>query len=250
MNIRSKIKGAAFAAPFLGLLLWLWSGLVMAAAVDVNPVRLDLYQAGVSAELHIRNEDTMPVSMDIVAMFWSQNDLGENQLAETDQILAVPPIFTIKPGGQQIVRVAFLGNPDPEAEQTFRLLITELAPVAGSQDTAVTMRLQVSLPVFVTLPGLEAEPSIELLSAEKTEHGTHVSLLNAGNAHVKLKSVEVTGSAGTLPGENKTPVGQARYLLPGARVEFLVPGDPGVLQRVNITSERGRGWEHAVANPE
>jgi len=222
----------------------------MAAAVDVNPVRLDLHHAGVSAELRIRNEDTIPVSMDVIAMLWSQNDLGENQLAETDQILAVPPIFTIEPGSQQIVRVAFLGNPDPEAEHTFRLLITELAPPAGPQGTAVTMRLQVSLPVFVTAPGLDAQPEIELVSVDQTEEGTYVSLHNAGNAHVKLKSVEVTGGAGTLPEKDQTPVAQARYLLPGATVEFLVPGDPGVLKHVNITSEKGRGWEHAVANPE
>jgi fimbrial chaperone protein len=222
----------------------------MAAAVDVNPVRLDLHRVGVSAELRIRNEDTTPVSMDVVAMLWSQNDLGENQLAETDQILAVPPIFTIEPGSQQIVRVAFLGNPDPDAEQTFRLLITELAPPAGPQGTAVTMRLQVSLPVFVMAPGLDAQPNIELVSADKTEQGTYVSLHNAGNAHVKLTSVEVTGAAGTMPEKDKTPVGQARYLLPGSTVEFLVPGDPGALQRVNIISDRGRGWEHAVAKPE
>lgn len=222
----------------------------MAAAVDVNPVRLDLHQSGVSAELRIRNEDTMPVSMDVVAMLWSQNDLGENQLEETDQILAVPPIFTIEPGSQQIVRVAFLGNPDPEKEHTFRLLITELAPPAGPQGNAVTMRIQVSLPVFVTTPGLNAQPDIQLLSVDKMDQGTYVTLHNAGNAHVKLKSVEVTGAAGTMPEKDETPVGQALYLLPGSQVELMVPGDPGALQRVNITSDRGRGWEHAVANPE
>jgi len=250
MRSRGKHKGAAYAAPLLGLLMAFWDVCAVAAAVDVNPVRLEIRRAGESTELHIRNEDSIPVSMDVTAMRWSQSVDGEDRLAETDEILAVPPIFTIEPGGQQIVRVAFLGAIDTDREQTFRLLVTELAPPAGPQGAAVSMRLQISLPIFVAAPGQTIGPKIQLAATRQSESGTFVTLHNAGRSHVKLKSVSVVGSEGTLPAEGQPAVGLARYLLPGTTMEFFIPGDAGALQRVLVVPDQGKGWEHAVATPE
>ena len=246
MNVRRDLKGAALAAPCLILLLC--AGLAQAASVDINPVRLELTQAGVSAELRIRNGDSAPVSMDVVAMQWDQGELGEDQLTPSSEILAVPPIFTVAPGGEQVVRVAMLGKPDPESERTFRLLITELAPPEGPRGSGVTMRLQVSLPVFVEPPGNSVTPEIRLESVEKTEQGSYVRLANTGKAHVKLRSVTISGDAGTFPQEGEKAVGQARYILPGATVGFLIPGDVGVAERVDITSDRDGSWGHAVVS--
>lgn len=246
MISRRQAKGAAFAAPCLFLALLLNGGLALAAAVDVNPVRLDLVRTGVSAELRIRNEDSIPVSMDVIAMQWTQGDLGEDRLANTDEILAVPPIFTVQPGAEQVVRVAMLGSTDPETERAFRLLITELDPPEGPQGSGVTMRLQVSMPVFVAPQAGVSAPVIEVVSVQRTEQGSYVSLCNDGNGHVKLSSVTITGSAGTFPAEGHKPVGQARYILPGATVGFMIPGEVGVLERVDIFSDRDGSWGHDV----
>ncbi len=250
MVLRRQPRGAAFAAPCLFLALLLCSGFANAAAVDVNPVRLDLTRTGVSAELRIRNEDSTPVSMDVVAMEWTQSDLGEDRLVPSDEILAVPPIFTVQPGAEQIVRVAMLGKANLEAERTFRLLITELAPPEGPQVPGVTMRLQISMPVFVAPQAGSAAPDVQVQSVERTEQGSYVSLRNDGNGHVKLRSVSITGSAGTFPAEGQKPVGQARYILPGATVGFMIPGKVGVPERVDITSDRDGSWGHDVVYSE
>ena len=242
--------GAAFAAPCFSLALLLCCGSASAAAVDVNPVRLDLGRTGVSAELRIRNEDSLPVSMDVVAMQWTQSGLGEDRLEVTNEILAVPPIFTVQPGGEQVVRVAMLGATNPEEEQTFRLLITELAPPEGPEGSGVTMRLQISMPVFVAQDGVSMAAELELASVEESEQGSYVSLRNTGSAHVKLKSVTLTGSEGTFPGKGQKPAGQARYILPGATVGILIPGKVGVPESVEITSDRDRSWDHVVVNSE
>jgi fimbrial chaperone protein len=234
----------------MAFLAFLWGMPAFSAAVDVNPVRVDLHRSGVAEELRLRNRGEGPISMEIATMEWSQADNGEDQLVETPEILAVPPIFTIPAGGEQIVRVALLGVADPDKEGTYRLLINELAPAESSVMAGISMRLQLSLPVFVTPPGLVLVPDLELLSARGTERGTRVTLRNAGSVHLKLKSVEVTGSAGTFPEPEARPVGAARYILPGASIELLVPGDAGTLRSVNVTPDGGRGWEYAVANPE
>ena len=246
MGFRWQSRGAAFAAPCLFLGLLLNSSLADAAAVDVNPVRLDLARTGVSAELRIRNEDSSPVSMDVVAMQWTQTEQGEDRLVNSDEILAVPPIFTVQPGAEQVVRVAMLGAADPEKERTFRLLITELAPPEGSQGSGVTMRLQVSMPVFVAPQEGPVAPRIEVESVQRTDQGSYVSLRNDGNGHAKLKSVTITGSEGTLPAQGQKPVGQARYILPGATVGFMIPGEVGSLERVDIISDRDGSWGHDV----
>jgi len=251
MAVGHKNKGAALAAPFLGTLLLCWQGLALAAAIDVNPVRLDLAGAGESRELRIRNEDLKPVSVEVTAWAWSQDSEGGDRLDQTEDILAVPPIFTIEPGAQQIVRVAFLGDITPGKEMSYRLLATELAPPAGPQGPAVSMRLQISLPVFVTAPGDSPRADISLLSTRQTPLGTEVILSNTGTAHTKLRSVQVTGSdGGTMPGPGQPRVGQARYLLPGSTGRFVIPGNPGTPLRVRISPESGEGWEHAVARSE
>jgi fimbrial chaperone protein len=250
MVFRRQSRGAAFAAPCLFLALLLSSGFANAAAVDVNPVRVDLTRTGVSAELRIRNEDSTPVSMDVVAMQWTQSDLGEDRLVASDEILAVPPIFTVQPGEEQIVRVAMLGKTNPDAERTFRLLITELAPPEGTQGSGVTMRMQISMPVFVAPQAGSAAPDIQVQSVAKTDQGSYVSLRNDGNGHVKLQSVTITGSAGTFPGQGQKPAGQARYILPGATVGIMIPGEVGVPQRVEITSDRDGSWGHDVVYSE
>ncbi|MCJ7555429.1 MAG: fimbria/pilus periplasmic chaperone, partial [Gammaproteobacteria bacterium] len=221
-----------------------------AAAIDVTPVRIDLRRAGESAELRVSNKDRQPVSVEVVARKLDQDTEGRDILKDTDEILAVPPIFTIAPGGQQIVRIAFLGQPDPAKEGSYRLLVTELDPPAGNQGAAVTMRLQINMPVFVAPASQKASPDIQLVSTRMSEQGTYITLRNAGSAHVKLKSVELIGNTGVMPAEGEPVVGQARYLLPGTTLELLVPGNSGVAERVKITSDRGRGWEYAVAQPE
>jgi len=250
MKSDQRIKGAALAAPFLALIIMLTAGAACAAAIDVNPVRIDLRRAGESAELRVSNKDSQPVSVEVVARKWDQDAQGKDILKDTDEVLAVPPIFTIAPGGRQIVRIAFLGQADPIKEVSYRLLITELNPPAENQGAAVTMRLQINMPVFVAPVSQKASPDIQLVSTRKSEQGTYVALRNTGSGHVKLKSVELTGSEAALPAKGEPVVGQARYLLPGTTLELLVPGNPGLPKLVKITSDRGRGWEHAVAQPE
>jgi fimbrial chaperone protein len=251
MDLSRRKRGAAFAAPFLATLLLLWGTSALAAAMGIDPVRLELGRVGEAAELRIRNNDDYPVSVDLVAKLWTQTPDGQELLGDTDEILALPPIFTIAPGSEQIVRVAFLGQMDPDRERTFRLLITELdSPAIEKRPSTVSMRLQISLPVFVMVPGQGSGPNIQLVSARKSDDGTFVSLRNAGNAHVKLQGIEIHGSEGRFPGEGQPAVGQATYMLPGSTVDFFIPGDAGELQRVIITPDRGKGWEHAVAAPE
>ena len=83
---------------------------------------------------------------------WSQ-DGGADELVETQELLAVPPLVTIPPGERQIVRIGHLATPSPDLEKSFRVIVTELPPNAGGgSGSALSMRLRLSIPVFVA-PG-------------------------------------------------------------------------------------------------
>ncbi|NNC66064.1 MAG: fimbria/pilus periplasmic chaperone, partial [Gammaproteobacteria bacterium] len=82
-----------------------------AASLDVNPVRVDIVAPTEPVELRVTNTGTDDLSIQIDTRAWTQTADGANDLNYTDLLLAVPPLFTVTPGKQQIVRIGYLGAP-------------------------------------------------------------------------------------------------------------------------------------------
>ncbi len=237
------LRRAAHAA----LLFLLCVGAAHSASVQVVPVRVEISAQRTAGELRIINSGDKPVSMQVDPREWSQNVDGVDQLAPTEELLAVPPLFTIPPGRDQIVRLGLLGQPSPTHEKTFRLLVTELAPASGEREaSAVRIRLQLSIPVFVAPSESEAIPELVVEDTRIGADGVIVTLRNTGNTHVKLKQLSVAASGGDMPDDGRS--GKGRYLLPGTSAEIFVPGQlTGALRSVRIETEDGWSREHAVA---
>ena len=216
-------------------------------SVDINPVRIDLAGQGQPAELRLTNNGDTELALQVDVMQWRQDDAGSDRLVETDQLLAVPPLFTIPPGEQQIVRIGYLGLPNPDLEQSFRLLVTELAEPSGDEQRAssLAMRMRFSIPAFVAPTVAPAEPEIVMQSVEADENGTRISISNAGNAHARLKDLEVRRPGGWDPLPDSISI---RYLLPGATAIIELPPDE-VFSAVRIGSTDGRDWEYVVRSP-
>ena len=234
-------RGAAVAAPLI-----LCSTLACAASLDVSPVRIDLPASSRSAELRLTNTGAEELSVQIDVREWSQDFNGAEELVETQALLAVPPLVTIPPGERQIVRIGHLGQPALDIEKSFRVLVTELAPTAEAADRpALSMRLRLSIPVFVAPADGAAAPDIAIDAVEETPEGARLSLHNVGNAHAKIERIELarSGEWSALPFETLSPV---RYLLPNARAQLSVPQEPVSLEAIRITAADGREWEHAV----
>ncbi len=216
-----------------------------AASLDVNPVRVDIATPTEPVELRVTNTGTDDLSIQIDTRIWTQAADGTDDLNYTDLLLAVPPLFTVNPGEQQIVRIGYLGAPSDDAEMSFRLLLTELASPAAPQDrSALNMRMQLSIPVFVAPVSGVAAPEIVLDAIEPAANGASLTLRNTGNAHAKLLGVDLLGRSGwSQPGELAQ---LAQYLLPDARADVEVPGDAESIRAIRVISADGRGWEHAV----
>lgn len=241
MPCGNRLAAALAAAFFL-------PGPAAPTSVDINPVRIDLTGPGRPAELRLTNTGDSELAVQVDSFRWRQDIDGGDELSETDELLAVPPIFTIPPGGKQIVRIAFLGHADPASEGSYRLLVTELAP-AGDQPaggSALAMRMRFSIPAFIAPASAPARAEVVLHEVIASEAGTELVLRNAGNAHARLAQLELRGQSGweTLP-----TASTIRYLLPGVLATIPVPANFGPPSAVRIRTIDGRDWEYAVRLP-
>src|ERR1700758_1330809 len=119
-----------------------------ASALSVAPIRVELNAATHTAVLTVRNQEDSPVVVQARPAAWSQRE-GEDQLADTHDLLVTPPIFTVPPRGQQVLRIALLREPDAARELDSRLVLTEVPQAAAPETTGLRVALRITLPVFV-----------------------------------------------------------------------------------------------------
>ncbi|MDH3507704.1 MAG: fimbria/pilus periplasmic chaperone [Gammaproteobacteria bacterium] len=239
------LRQVSFGAAAFAALSLAFNQAAAAASLDVNPVLVDIVVPTEPVELRVTNTGTDDLSLQIDTRIWTQTADGTDDLNFTDLLLAVPPLFTVTPGEQQIVRIGYLGAPSEDFEMSFRLLLTELAPPAAERDrSALNMRMQLSIPVFVAPLSGVAAPQIVLDSIEPATDGANLTLRNTGNAHAKVLGVDLLGRSGwSQPSELAR---MAQYLLPDSRADVQVPGDAASIRAVRVISADGRDWEHAV----
>src|SRR5438045_8951847 len=91
-----------------------------AGSFQVNPIRIDMTKGATTAAITVRNdgEDAIVVQSSVVA--WTQ-DNGQEVYTPTTEALVTPPIMTVPPGGEQIVRVGLRRGPDPHRALAHRL---------------------------------------------------------------------------------------------------------------------------------
>jgi fimbrial chaperone protein len=169
--------------------------------------------------LTVRNQSDEETVVQLQANAWSQQD-GADVLEPTADLIAVPPLFTLAPGGSQVVRIGLRRPPSPRSEMTYRLLLREVPPPPADDFTGLQVALNLSLPVFV-LPSAVAEPEIRLRLARSAEGDAELQLSNAGNAHVQLRQVRLTGPGGDSIEGRGLPI----YLLPGQSRTWQLKAD-------------------------
>jgi len=121
-------------------------------------VRFSLSAQQPIGALTVRNDGGESTVVQLEVARWSQAD-GVDVYEATTDILATPPIFTIPPGGSQLVRVGLRRAADPAREGSYRVFMQEVPPPSsGVAGLRVAMRFGV--PVFVA-PGTDQHAPVE-----------------------------------------------------------------------------------------
>ena len=205
------------------------------ASISVSPVRLDLSDNHTRDVVRISNQEQTAKSYQVEVVEWSQTSERQEVYEPTEALLAVPPLFTLNPGEDQLVRIGMLEEAGEKTERSFRVFITEIAsPNPDDEEfSGVSMRLQIGIPVFVA-PQAMPRSTFDLVDSMKIDSNLFLQFRNTGNTHVKVSEVEYKG-----PGLAEPIVAPAAmYLLAGQTGYLPVPSPDGeAVGTVKVTTD-------------
>ncbi len=208
------------------------AGPAAAGTFSIAPVRIELAGAQRTAVLTVHNDDAAPLVVQVSALNWAQT-AGEEGYAATHELLATPPVFTLPPNGEQIVRVALRRDPDATRELDYRLLLAEVPQPIDKNFTGLRVALRLSIPVFVR--AASPVPAALAWRAQWQDDGElAVSASNTGQTHQQVSdfTLHFAGSEGSARGV------VSRYVLPGSTVTWKIAPPAGVA-RASAMSIRG-----------
>ena len=209
-------SSASWAA--LCALAFLSPTLAAAAEWNVDPVRVELSPQQQTAAIIVRNESDQPSSIQIQAVTWSQVD-GKDVYTPTRELLVSPPIATIPPKTDQVIRVALRRAADPGKELAYRINLQELPTEQAAETTGVQVALRIGLPVFVQSLRGDAAPKMTWSVARVSDSQLKVKVSNQGNAHVQISdfSLHAAGATQAVSSESASS-----YVLAGQSREWLL----------------------------
>jgi len=216
--------------------LFAWLALTLtgaeAGSFMVDPTRVELGADQMSTTLVIRNDDQEPAVIRVESRAWRQND-GEDIYEPSPEILITPPVVTVAPGSEQILRVALRRPLDGQKELAYRIFLLEVPPPPRPGFRGLQVALRISLPVFA-LPAAGATPKAGWrLAYQAKEHTLRVDLANTGNAHLQMQEFSLSAPGRDAPLALRQSV---QYVLAGQSYTWLIKLDPAV----RITGKRLR----------
>ena len=200
------------------LVLWLAAAHGAAASTfNISPIRANLNSGHRTDVLTMANQEDQPVIVQVRAVRWSQKD-GEDQLDDTRDLLATPPVLQIGPKAEQIVRTALRQSPDPSRELSYRLIFQEVPQPAAADFTGLRVALRLSVPVFVAPASGKAAADVSWEGRWSAAGKLELTATNRGNAHLQIIDFEVLfqDANGELKGIT------SKYVLPGSSMSWTL----------------------------
>jgi fimbrial chaperone protein len=203
--IAALLIGAAAAAP------------ASASTFNISPIRAELTSGHRTEALTIMNAEDSPVVIQIHVVSWSQKS-GTEQLEDTRELLATPPVLQIPANGQQIIRVALRREPDPSEELTYRVIFEEVPQAAPKDFTGLRVALRLSIPVFVAPAHGRASAEVAWVSRWLPDGQLELAATNNGTAHLQITDFEAQLPGSLMPLRGVT----SKYVLPGSRMSWTL----------------------------
>lgn len=234
MSVKGAVAGLVLAA--------FMASDAAAASLRVAPVMLQMEAPRQAASLTVRNDGATAINVQARIFRWRQVN-GEDVLEPTSDVVVSPPIASLTPGAENVIRVVRVRKDAPVGEESYRVLVDELPDPARARAGAVTLVVRHSIPVFFTAPG--APPSVDWRAARE-DGAIRLTARNAGGRHLRIANLSLAAD-GLALGEKRGLVG---YVLSGAEVSWVIPvtrrGSSGP---ISLTAESGMGRFDAIAAP-
>jgi fimbrial chaperone protein len=208
------------------------TGDASAAGLQVSPVSLTLKATQNADGLVLSNTGDGTIHAQVRVYHWTQDAKGD-QLAPSQGLVISPPLVTVKPGEQQLIRVIRTGAPPNGAdavEDAYRLAVDELPIEAAEGDKpakALQFVVHYSLPVFVEPVDTESVkpdaplPSPPPLQWTLRRDGAQpvLEVANGGRRHAQLASLIFADNGGK---RTEIEPGLLGYVLPGQTMHWTL----------------------------
>jgi fimbrial chaperone protein len=216
----------------------------VAGTFSISPIRVELSAQQRTEALTVRNESAdREVVVQAQTHLWSQQD-AQDKLTDTRDLIVTPPVFTLGPNSQQIVRVALRRGADPKRELSYRLILQEVPPEAPKNFTGLQVALRLSLPVFVA-PQAATAPNLTWSAAWQRDGSLLVTANNQGDLHLQVIDFDVRNKVNDISLRNSV----VKYVLPGATMNWVLqpPVNTIVTAKQNALTLRGASDRGEIA---
>jgi fimbrial chaperone protein len=198
----------------------------IAGSLRVDPLKVEITAKRKIGSVRVKNDADQPVTIRGYALSWTQQD-GQDVHEDTSAIVVSPPVATIPPGGEQLIRVGLRSAAG--APGAYRLIVEEV-PEAGPAG-GVQVALRLSLPLFA----MQAPGTLDDLrwSASRGADGKLVlEAANVGSGYVRIEPADAARITG-LGFETKGSLGT---ILPNGNRRWVMHKEPVVVDRTRFES--------------
>jgi fimbrial chaperone protein len=120
---------------------------VDAATLRVAPIVLDLKNGATVSSVKVWNEDRTPLNVQARIFKWTVQN-GKNVLEPTRDVVVSPPITTLAPGTENIVRVVRVAKQPVNGRESYRLIIDQLPDRSTAKPGTVSILVRHAIPVY------------------------------------------------------------------------------------------------------
>jgi fimbrial chaperone protein len=209
-----------------------------ASTFNISPIRAELAAGHRTEALTITNAEDNPVVVQIRVVRWSQAN-GAEELVDTRELLATPPVLQIPANSQQIIRVALRRDPDPAQELTYRVIFEEVPQAAPKDFTGLRVALRLSIPIFVAPAQGKANADLAWASRWLPNGQLELAATNNGSGHLQITDFEAQFPGSLMPLRGVT----SKYVLPGSRMSWTLtpPADANRQGAIPIRGHSDQG---------
>lgn len=233
-RIHAPIRGR-WAAYLLLLSICGLSTPTAANGLQLDPVLAEVPSGNASSVFRLRNPNRTPLTVQVEARQWYQAG-GNDRYATAKDLIVVPPLVTIPPGGDQVIRVARTSR-GTAGEVAYRIAFREVPPEPAAGFVGVQTALRLDVPLFF----LPDAPRDQLVwRAERRGGNLHLTAENRGNHYTRFAQLRVLDANGRVLAETRS----LTYVLAGATRYWTLPAkDLPRGQRLRLVIGSGSGQQ-------
>lgn len=170
----------------LSFSLMAFSSFSYAGGIRISPITVNIASQDRASLITLFNMSNDTSNLQVRVFKWTQSN-GNDNLTETNDIIASPPFITLPPGGSFNFRVVRTSDAKVTGEQSYRVIIDELPKPQDKRSvgTGIGILIRNSLPLFVVNDSAipKVQPSIS---------ASGLMMVNNGSRHALLSDVEIT----------------------------------------------------------